>query len=110
MAMAVARDWYEVQHLSDGVSLIREKHVADWLRCNIWHVQGRDRDMIVDTGMGVVSLRDSVSDMLDKPVTAAATHAHVDHVGSHHEFDHCLVHKAELDDLKNGYEAAMEIT
>ena len=45
------------------------------------------------------SLRDATSHLIDKPVTAAATHAHVDHVGSHHEFDDCLVHRRERDEL-----------
>ena len=44
MALRVAKDWYGVETLGEGVSRIHEIHVADWLRCNIWHVQGRDRD------------------------------------------------------------------
>ena len=43
MVKQVALDWYETENLADGISLIRERHVADWLRCNIWHLRGRDR-------------------------------------------------------------------
>jgi glyoxylase-like metal-dependent hydrolase (beta-lactamase superfamily II) len=45
--------------------------------------------------MGIVSLRDAASHLLDKPVTAVATHTHLDHIGSHHEFDDRIVHRAE---------------
>ena len=38
-------DWYETQALSDDIFLIREKYVAHWLRCNIWLVKGRDRNL-----------------------------------------------------------------
>jgi len=71
------------------------------MRCNIWHVRGRDRDLMLDTGMGIVSLRKAARDLLDNAVTAVATHAHGDHVGGHHEFDDCLVHAAERDALAN---------
>ena len=69
--------------------------MIELMRCNIWHVRGRDRDLVVDTGMGVASLVDAMADLLDKPVTAVATHGHADHVGGHHEFDDVVVHPLE---------------
>jgi hypothetical protein len=44
------------------------------MRCNIWHVQGRDRSLIVDTGMGIGSLAEAVTDLADKAVVGVATH------------------------------------
>jgi glyoxylase-like metal-dependent hydrolase (beta-lactamase superfamily II) len=70
------------------------------MRCNIWHVRGRDRDLIIDTGMGVASLHDATRHMIDKPVLAVATHTHLDHVGGHHEFEETVVHGAEADVLR----------
>ena len=88
--MPVAQDWYEVQNLSDGISLIREKHVAHWLRCNIWHVRGRDRNLIIDTGMGLRPLTQEVAGLVDRPLTAIMTHSHFDHSGGMHQFcDRC---------------------
>jgi glyoxylase-like metal-dependent hydrolase (beta-lactamase superfamily II) len=66
------------------------------MRCNIWHVRGRDRDLLIDTGMGIGSLRDATRHLIDKPVSAVATHTHLDHAGGHHEFPESLVHAAEL--------------
>ncbi len=101
MSLEIADHWFDFKRIDDGITHIWEPHVIPLMRCNIWHVRGRDRDMIVDTGMGVVSLRDATRHLIDKPVTAAATHAHIDHVGSHHEFDECFVHRLEKDDLAN---------
>jgi len=65
----------------------------------LWHVRGRGRDLMIDTGMGVASLREAARHLLEKPVTAVATHTHMDHVGSHHEFEDCLVHHLEAKNL-----------
>ncbi len=57
MQRARPEDWYRLRRLGDDVTLIDEPWIDQYYRCNIWHVRGRDRDMLVDTGMGVVSLR-----------------------------------------------------
>jgi len=87
--------WFERAAVDDSITLLWEPHVIPLMRCNIWHVRGRDRDLVVDTGMGVMSLADELSNLVDKPVTAVATHGHDDHIGSHHEFDDVVVHPAE---------------
>jgi glyoxylase-like metal-dependent hydrolase (beta-lactamase superfamily II) len=56
---------------------------------------------MIDTGMGIASLRDAARHLLDKTVTAVATHTHTDHVGNHHEFEHTLVHELEADELRS---------
>lgn len=99
MTFKVADQWFRRSSLSDGVTHIWEPHVPAFLRCNIWHVRGRDRDLVIDTGMGIASLREFARDILGRPASAVATHTHIDHIGGHHEFDHCLVHSSELDGL-----------
>lgn len=99
--MQIADRWFERRKLTDDVTLIWEPHVVPLLRCNIWHIRGSDRDLIIDTGMGVASLRDFARDILDRPVSAVATHAHIDHIGNHHEFDECIVHRLEAAGLSN---------
>ncbi|MEQ8650842.1 MAG: MBL fold metallo-hydrolase [Kiloniellales bacterium] len=97
MERAKPEDWYRVQRLDEGVSLIDEPHILPFYRCNIWHVRGRDRDLLVDSGMGVVSLRDWVPQVSERPTLAVASHTHFDHIGCHHEFEERLVHPAEAD-------------
>lgn len=99
-SLPVADRWFERAPVDDGITLLWEPHVVPLMRCNIWHVKGGDRDLIVDTGMGVASLVDGMQDLLDRPVTAVATHGHGDHIGSHHEFDEVLAHPAEAEDLR----------
>jgi glyoxylase-like metal-dependent hydrolase (beta-lactamase superfamily II) len=99
MALQIADRWFELRRLAGDVTLMWEPHVVPLLRCNIWHVRGRDRDLVIDTGLGVCSLRDFARDILDKPVAALATHAHIDHVGSHHEFEECIAHPMEAEGL-----------
>jgi glyoxylase-like metal-dependent hydrolase (beta-lactamase superfamily II) len=93
--MQVADRWFDHRKIEDDVTLIWEPHVVPFLRCNIWHVRGRDRDLLIDTGMGIVSLRAFAKDILEKPVSAVATHTHLDHIGGHYEFDECIVHRLE---------------
>ena len=95
MVKPVALDWYEIVRLSDDISLIREKYVAPWLRCNIWHVRGRDSDMIIDTGLGLRPLVEELTSLAERPVTAIMTHCHFDHSGGLHQFDRRCGHALE---------------
>lgn len=81
--------------ISDHISVIQETGVANFMRCNIWHVRGRDYDLIIDTGMGLSPLKDWVMRESDRPIKAIMTHSHFDHSGSLHEFDCRLGHRAE---------------
>lgn len=45
--------------------------------------------------MGVMSLTEHLADLIERPVSAVATHAHDDHIGGHHEFDDVVVHRLE---------------
>lgn len=96
-ASEVARSWYESLPLGDGITLIRERHVAPWLRCNIWHVRGRDRDLVIDTGMGLRPLRREVPELAERALSAIATHTHFDHMGGLYQFEHRLGHATEAD-------------
>ena len=99
--MRVADRWFERKTISDEITLLWEPHVVPLMRCNIWHVRGKQRDLMIDTGMGISSLLEAARDLLNKPVTAVATHTHTDHIGGHHEFSQCLVHRIEAPNLTN---------
>jgi glyoxylase-like metal-dependent hydrolase (beta-lactamase superfamily II) len=93
--MRIAERWWERQAFSDGVTRLFEPHVHPLIRCNVWHVQGRERDLVIDTGVGVASLRPALADVVGRPVVAVATHIHWDHVGGLHEFDERVMHELE---------------
>ncbi|MBP0615026.1 MBL fold metallo-hydrolase [Jiella mangrovi] len=96
---ASASEWYETKRVGDDVTWIFEPFIETFYRCNIWHVRGRDQDMLVDSGMGVVSLRRHVPLVTGRPIEAVASHTHFDHIGCHHEFEHRSVHRAEAEIL-----------
>ena len=73
--LPIADRWFEIHKASDDITLLWEPHVVPLMRCNIWHVRGRDRDLMIDTGMGIVSLRTAARHLLDKDVTTAGRHA-----------------------------------
>jgi glyoxylase-like metal-dependent hydrolase (beta-lactamase superfamily II) len=74
---------------------VTEPHVDVFLRANIWLVRGRDRDVLIDSGLGLASLREELADLLDRRLAVVATHRHYDHVGGLCEFDEVLVHRAD---------------
>ena len=92
---------YKTLQISDGISLIQETYVANFMRCNIWHVKGRKFDLLIDTGMGLSSLKKYILKETSKPIKAIVTHSHFDHCGSLHEFNCRLGHKNEEEILKN---------
>ena len=74
--LTIAERWFERRAMADGVTWLFEPHVDSFLRCNIWHVRGRDRDLVVDTGSGLSLLRNALADLVKRPLIAAATHIH----------------------------------
>ncbi len=97
MERATADIWYETRRVGDDVTYICEPFIQEFYRCNIWHVRGRDKDMLVDSGMGVVSLREQVPLVTERSLEAVASHTHFDHIGCHHEFEHRTVHRCEAE-------------
>lgn len=88
-------DWYETRDYRDAITRVRESHVIADVRCNMWHVRGRERDALIDTGFGLRPLLEEVAALRERPILAVASHTHFDHVGGHHQFDERLVHPAE---------------
>lgn len=80
-------DWFGKRDLGGGITLITEPHVDAYFSANMFHVRGRDADLIVDTGMGILPLQPALDLTPGKPVIAVATHIHLDHVGSLFEFE-----------------------
>ena len=97
--LPVADPWFVVDRITDGITLVTEPHVHPLLRCNVWHVHGRDTDLVIDTSLGLAPLRHLVTRELARGLLAVATHAHTDHVGGLYEFAQRAVHRAEAHEL-----------
>jgi glyoxylase-like metal-dependent hydrolase (beta-lactamase superfamily II) len=94
-ALPVADRWFKSEKVNDWLGLITEPHVDEFLRCNIWHLRGADRDVVVDAGLGVHSLRAEVPHLFERDPALLLTHSHLDHIGGAHEFGVTYAHQAE---------------
>ena len=62
MSIRIADHWFERKTIDEEITMLWEPNVDPLVRCNIWHVRGRDKDMLIDTGLGVCSLREAARD------------------------------------------------
>lgn len=98
MSLPVAHPWFRAEDAGDGVTRFWEPHIDGLLESNVWHVPGRDADLIVDFANGVGPLKPVVDAVTTgTPVIAVATHGHFDHVGGLHEFEDRRVHRDDLE-------------
>lgn len=102
--LPIAHPWFRAADVGDGVTRLWEPHVDDLLVSNVWHVLGRDADLVVDFANGIGPLR-PVADVLTqgRPVIAVATHGHFDHVGGLHEFGDRRVHRDDAEMTRDPY-------
>ncbi|MEM8729244.1 MAG: MBL fold metallo-hydrolase [Pseudomonadota bacterium] len=102
MTLTVAENWYVAQKIAADTTLVLEPHIHVLEQANMWLVEGTERDMILDTGMGVVPLKpyiDSLRQHPEKEIICVSSHTHIDHIGAVHEFDIRLVHPLEADEM-----------
>lgn len=98
--LPVAGEWFRSTAIDDSITLIDEPHVHPLLQANLWHIKGKDRDLLIDAGLGVTSLLDAFPSLLSDPEPVLVlTHAHLDHMGSAHEFAERWAHAAEPVDV-----------
>ncbi|WP_343502487.1 hypothetical protein [Alloyangia pacifica] len=69
------KGWYRQRPVGNGITWIDERFIQDFYRCNIWPLRGRERDVMVDSGMGVLLSGDIV---FDGPLTEDTPHAKAD--------------------------------
>jgi len=94
--LPVRSPWFVAENGGPGITWIRELGVHPFLRANIWHVKGRDRDLLVDAGMGIASLREAFPDLMTERTVLFVTHGHLDHAGGAYEFAERYCHPDEV--------------
>jgi glyoxylase-like metal-dependent hydrolase (beta-lactamase superfamily II) len=90
-----SQPWYASTRFADGVTHLYEPYIHVFYRCNIWHVRGRDRSLLFDSGLGVVSLVACFPWLKERPLLAVMSHTHFDHIGNAHEFADRACHPGE---------------
>ncbi len=78
--------WFEVYTIRPGVLAIYEpgqfEEVISYL------IEGTERALLFDTGLGIGDMRRLVSELTDREVSVLSSHTHYDHVGGAHAFEH----------------------
>jgi len=91
----LADTWFLREDMGDGITLIKEPFMDPAVGCNIWHIKGKERDLLFDSGSGLVSLKKHFPGLFEKPVICVSSHTHFDHIGGSYEFENRRMHKAE---------------
>ena len=92
-----AAGWFAVQRLREGIHLVGEPmHVNSYL------IEGSERAVLLDTGMGISNIRAEVEKLTDLPVLVVNSHYHFDHVGGNHQFDEIAIHELGAGPLQAG--------
>ncbi len=107
--LPVAERWWRMHDSGDGVTLLFEAHITPMLESNVWHVRGRDADLVVDTGNGIGALRPAIDQLAaGHAVIGVATHGHFDHVGGLAELDDRRCHRADAGEVREPYAVRIE--
>ena len=76
--------WFTVERLDEDTWVVSE--YRHWEHTHCYLLLGRERALLIDTGLGVAPLAPVVRELTGLPVAAALTHAHWDHIGGLGEF------------------------
>lgn len=105
--LPTATHWFAAEPVDGQVTRITEPHLHALVAANLWWIRGAARDAVVDTGLGVASLRRRLPALFAHDPLALITHTHLDHVGGAHEFGEVGVHAAEADVLRHPARASL---
>ena len=97
----IIRDpWFTIQEIDHTTFAISE--YGHWEKVHSFLLIGEEQAVLIDTGLGIDSIK-RITDQLTKlPITVFTTHVHTDHIGNHDEFDVIYVHEKDSDWLMNG--------
>lgn len=87
--------WFTVERLDGDTFAISE--YGHWEETHCYLLCGQTGALLIDTGLGVASIRPVAEALTTLPIQVATTHAHWDHIGSHADFSKIAVHALEAD-------------
>lgn len=99
-------DWFTIDKIDERTYIISE--YRHWEETHCYLLNGSERSLLIDTGLGICNIYDVVKKLTDKPITAVATHIHWDHIGGHKYFPDFYSHKEELNWLNGEFPLTIE--
>ena len=98
--------WFTIDKIDGDTYIISE--YRHWEETHCYLLNGSERSLLIDTGLGICNIFDEVIKLTDKPVTAAATHIHWNHIGGHKYFPDFYAHGEELEWLTGKFPLSIE--
>ena len=80
-------NWFTIDRVDDNTYIISE--YRHWEETHCYLLNGSERSLLIDTGLGISNIYDEVMKFTYKPITAVATHIHWDHIGGRQYFPVC---------------------
>lgn len=100
------KPWFTIDQIDEKTHIISE--YRHWEETHCYLLEGNDRALLIDTGLGICDISEEVKTLTDKPVTAVATHIHWDHIGGHRYYSDFYAHEAELNWLAGEFPLNMQ--
>lgn len=69
--------------------------ISDYARDSMFLIEGSEKSLLVDTGMGTGNLKGFIQNITDKPIEVVITHAHWDHIGQVDQFERVYMSEKE---------------
>ncbi len=98
-ALPVAKSWYGVDSWPGDITRLREIHIDPCWAGSVWLVQGSERDLLVDSGTGIVPLAPLIAELTPRSVLAVALCSNFDHSCGFYSFDERACHALEAEAL-----------
>jgi len=92
--------WFAITEPGSGIFVIEEPLHDERVKSCL--IIGKERAILLDTGMGVADIREVVDQLTDRPILVINSHAHWDHIGDNHRFDEIWIHETESHALRSG--------
>ena len=99
-------DWFTVDKIDENTYIISE--YRHWEETHCYLLNGTEKSLLIDTGLGICNIYDEVVKLTDKPVIAIATHIHWDHIGGHRYFPEFYAHSEEVNWLNGEFPLSTE--
>ena len=99
-------NWFTIDRIDETTTILSE--YRHWEETHSYLLEGTEKALLIDTGLGICDISAEVRKLTDKPVAAVATHIHWDHVGGHRYYPEFYAHAAELDWLNGAFPLSRE--
>lgn len=98
--------WFTIDKIDENTFIISE--YRHWEETHCYLLNGTEKSLLIDTGLGICNIYDEVVKLTDKPVIAIATHIHWDHIGGHRYFPEFYAHGDEVGWLNGEFPISAE--